>query len=124
MNTKTEIIRFSLAGVLIIAADLSLYYLLFHFLPYSVAKGFSFTCAGILGYLLNKYWIFKPDGGRSFTEAGRYAFINVLALGINVVTNQSILNLRPDAVWPALMIATAVTSVLTFVFFKWWVFKE
>ncbi|MBN1869855.1 MAG: GtrA family protein [Candidatus Omnitrophica bacterium] len=122
MNTKTEIIRFSMVGAFVIATDFSIYYLLFHFLPYSIAKGISFTCAGIAGYLLNKYWTFK-HGERSYAEIGRYTFINVLALGINVVTNQSILNLRPGAVWPALIMATAVTSFLTFIFFKWWVFK-
>ena len=123
MNAKKEFIRFSIAGAFVIATDLSLYYLLFHFLPFSVAKGLSFTCAGIVGYLLNKYWTFK-QGKSSYAEAGRYIFINALALGINVMTNQSILNIWPGAVWPALVTATVITSLLSFIFFKWWVFKD
>jgi putative flippase GtrA len=74
------------------------------------------------GYAINKYWTFKHKQP-SYAEVGRYTFINFLALGVNVSTNQSILGLWPGAVWPALGFATAVTSLLTFICFKWWVFK-
>ena len=123
MGTKQEIIRFSIAGALVVTADIGIYYSLFHFLPFSVSKGISFTCAGILGYLLNKYWTFKSNRP-SRAEAGRFILINFLALGINVLTNQSILNTWPGAVWPALITATAVTSLLIYICFKWWVFID
>ena len=122
MNVRKEIIRFSIAGTFVVATDFSIYYLLFHFLPFSIAKGISFTCAGIVGYLINKYWIFKHSRP-SPVEIGRYVATNVLALGVNVVINHSILNVRPGAVWLALVIATALTSLLTFICFKWWVFN-
>ncbi len=122
MNTKKEIIRFSISGTIVVATDFGIYYLLFHHLPFSIAKAISFTCAGIVGYLLNKYWTFKRNQP-SYAEVGRYTLTNFLALGINVVTNQSVLNLRPDAVFLALVIATIVTSLFTFVCFKWWVFR-
>jgi len=122
MNTRKNMIRFLIAGSLINATDFSVYYVLFHFLPFGLSKGISFTCAGIVGYVLNKYWTFKHNQA-SYAEVGRYAFINVLALGINVLTNQSILNVWPRAVWVALIIATIVTGLFTFVCFKWWVFR-
>ena len=34
-----EFIRFCFAGSIITATDFSIYYILFHFLPYSAAKG-------------------------------------------------------------------------------------
>lgn len=115
-------VRFLIAGAVITATDFGIYYLLFHFLPFSVSKGISFTCAGIVGYLLNKYWTFQRNQP-SYSEIGRYALINFLALGVNVLTNQGILNARPGAVLLALVIATALTSALTFAGFKWWVFR-
>ena len=70
MNTKKQIIRFLIAGTIVNATDFSIYYILFHFLPFSVSKGISFTCAGILGYLFYKYWIFKNDK-QSYAEIGQ-----------------------------------------------------
>jgi len=122
MGAKQEIIRFSIAGIIVVTADIGIYYSLFNLLSFSVSKGISFTCAGILGYLLNKYWTFKSSQPPR-AEVGRFIIINFLALGINVLTNQSILNKWPGAVWPALITATAVTSLLTYICFKWWVFK-
>lgn len=122
LKTRKEFIRFLIAGMAVNAADFSIYYLLFHFLPFSVSKGISFTCAGIAGYLFNKYWTFERGQG-SHAEIGRYVLINFLALGVNISTNQGLLSLWPGAVWPAVIIATVVTSLLIFICFKWWVFK-
>jgi len=122
LNANKEMIRFAIAGTIMTATDFSIYYALIHFLPFSVAKAISFTCGGTVGYLLNKYWTFKRNQP-SYSEIGRYAFINTLALGINVFTNHRVLDIWPGAVLTALIIATAVTSLFTFVFFKWWVFR-
>ncbi|MFH1189238.1 MAG: GtrA family protein [Candidatus Omnitrophota bacterium] len=122
MTSKKEIIRFFIAGTIVTATDFGIYYILFHFLPFSVSKGISFTCAGTVGYLLYKNWIFKYNKS-SYSEIGRYALINSLALGINVTVNQSVLNIWPGAVYAALIIATALTSLFAFICFKWWVFR-
>lgn len=123
MNNKKEIIRFLIVGTIVNATDFSIYYFLLHFLSFSISKGISFTCAGIAGYSFNKCWTFQHNR-RSYAEIGRYTQINILALVINVLTNQGILSLWPGAVWPALIIATALTALLTFIGFKWWVFKD
>ena len=122
MDTKKEIARFLISGAMINGTDFCVYFILFHFLPYSLSKGISFTCAGIVGYLLCKYWIFKRNR-ISYAEMGRYALVNFLALGINVLANQTILNIWPGAILAALLIATALTGFFTFVCFKGWVFR-
>jgi len=124
MNTKKEIIRFSIAGTFVGATDFGIYYILIHFLSFSLAKGISFTCAGIVAYLFNKYWIFKYNQASSYPEVGRYLIINFLGLGINVFTNQSVLNVWPGAVFLALIIASMLTGLFTFICFKWWVFRS
>ena len=120
---RQEIIRSSIAGPFIGATDFGIYYLLIHFLPFSLAKAASFTCAGAVAYLFNKYWIFQTGEPPSYVQIGRYWIINFVALGINVLTNQMILRAQPGAVFLALVIATALTSLFTFACFKWWVFK-
>ena len=121
-SARKEITRFLIAGTIVNATDFSIYFILFHFLPYSLSKGLSFSCAGVVGYLLCKYWIFKRNR-LSYAEMGRYALVNLLALGINVLTNQAVLNVWPGAVLAALLVATALTGLFTFVCFKWWVFR-
>ncbi|MCX5668519.1 MAG: GtrA family protein [Candidatus Omnitrophica bacterium] len=123
MRARKGVIRFLIAGITINATDFSIYYILFHFLSFSIAKGISFICAGIFGYLLNKFWTFKQNKPPSYAEVSKYALVNFLALGVNVLTNQSILNVWPGAVWVALIIATVLTGLFTFVCFKWWVFR-
>jgi putative flippase GtrA len=122
-DTQQEILRFTLAGVVVVLTDFGIYYLLIKFLPYSAAKATSFTCAGIVGYLLNKYLVFK-NNQTSVAEMAKFIFINLLALGVNVLINQTLLQSFQSPVWLALMTATAVTNVMIFVSFKWWVFKK
>ncbi|MFH2137328.1 MAG: GtrA family protein [Candidatus Omnitrophota bacterium] len=122
MSQIKEIIRFSITGILVVATDVSIYYLLIRFLPSAIAKGISFTCAGIVTYLLNKYWTFKQAEKSSY-EIFRFVFANSLALGINIGINEAILYIDKQAVFLALSIATAMTAIFTFIVFKFWVFK-
>lgn len=123
MNTKREIIRFSIAGTFVGATDFSIYYFLIHFLSFSLSKAISFICAVVVAYLFNKHWIFQHNQPFSYPEVGRYCVVNVLALGINIAINQGVLNLWPGAVLFALIIASMTTGLLTFGGFKWWVFR-
>ncbi len=123
MSFKKNILQYLIAGTFVEAIDFSIYYFLIGFLSFSFSKGIAFTCAGIVAYFLNKYWTFSGSPPASYLETGRYLITNFVALGINVLTNQSILNAWPNTVFGALIIASMVTGVLSFVFFKWWVFK-
>ena len=123
MNDRKEIIRFLIAGTIVNATDFSIYFILFHFLPFSISKGISFTCAGIVGYFLIKFWTFKHNKPSTYAEVGRYALINCIALGINVLTNQGMLKLWPGNILLALITATIVTGLFTYACFKWWVFR-
>jgi len=123
IKARKEVIRFSIAGTIVGATDFGIYYFLIHFLSFPLAKGISFTCAGIVSYLLNKYWIFRYNRSSSYPEIGRYILVNFLALGINVVTNQSILERWPGTIFLALIIASMLTGLFTFICFKWWVFR-
>ncbi len=115
--------RFFVGGIFVVTVDFGVYFFLKLILPLDVSKGFSFICAGAVGYVLNKYWTFK-FAQASYIEMGRYAFINLMSLVVNVVINRQILNAWPGAILVALSAATAVTSIFTFVCFKWWVFRK
>ncbi len=121
---RKEIIRFMTAGILVNATDFGLYYILILALPFSLAKTISFTCAGIVAYLFNKRWIFRYSETATAPELGRYLLTNVVTLGLNVAINQRILEVWPGAVLPAISMAAILTGAVTFVSYKWWVFKK
>jgi putative flippase GtrA len=124
MNARKEISRFIIAGMCVGATDFGIYLFLIHFLSINLAKGIAYTCGGIVAYFFNKHWVFNYNRPASHSEVGRYLIVSLLALGINILTNKSILNLRPDAVLLALILASMLTGLLTFIGFKWWVFRE
>jgi len=118
-----QIIKFTIAGILVVGTDVGIYTLLINFLPFWLAKGISFTCGGLLAYLVNKYWTFKQEK-KSPAEIVRFIIANLAALGLNVATNELILRANEEAVFVALAAATAVTAVFAFVVFKYWVFTN
>ncbi|MDP8265951.1 MAG: GtrA family protein [Candidatus Aceula meridiana] len=123
MEKYKEIIKFSVTGIFVVATDIGIYCLFINFLPFAIAKGISFTCGGAAAYLLNKYWTFKQEK-KSSSEIVRFIVANSLALVANVLTNEIILRLNKHAIFLALVVATAVTAVFTFIVLKFWVFKR
>ena len=107
----------------VVGVDMGVYSLLIHFLPYTIAKGISFTCGGAAAYFLNKHWTFARKG-RSNSEVFRFIIANVCALVVNVGANNLILAGSKENVLIALITATSVTAVFTYVIFKFWVFKK
>ncbi len=118
-----EMLRFFVAGALAGAVDLGVYFLLIPRVSFNLSKAISFTCAGVIAYLLNKFWIFKSKTSVSYQEIGRYILVNLLALGINVLINHGILKFWPQAVLLSWIIAAMVTGLVTFLGFKWLVFR-
>ncbi len=121
-KNKSELLRFMLVGLLAIFTDITVYYVLIHLFPFALAKCISFTCGGIIAYLLNKYWTFEQNE-KSLTEVMRFTAANICALGVNVFVNEIVLQASQQAVFLALIIATTATAIFTFVTFKIWVFK-
>ena len=123
MNQRSaEIFKFLVSGAFLVGADVGLYSILIHFLPFAVSKAISFTFGGILAYLINKFWVFK-QAKRSPAEVVRFILGNSTALVLNVTTNALMLRVIEGAVLPAVVVATGVTAVFTYVVFKFWVFS-
>ncbi len=123
MNTKKQITRYCIVTPMVGGTDFGVYYLSKLFLPIAIAKGISYVCAGILGYLFSKYWVFNKHETCQ-TEMGRYWITDLFLLGYNVLANQTILNFWPHAVFLALAIASVSTAILSFILKKCWIFKS
>jgi len=108
---------------MVTATDFGIYFLTLPVLRFGTAKALSFTCAGVLGYLLNSYWIFARTRP-SFAEVGRYTLTNVLALILNVSVNASAITVFHASVYAAFAAAVSITAVFTYLCFSWWVFRK
>ncbi len=120
-KVKKELARYLMVVPFVGAADFGAYYLLILFMPHSVSKAISYIISNGIGYLFNKYWIFKKTE-TSHSETARYFILDVLLLGFNVIANQIILNVWPQAVFLAWAMAGLLTMLISFVSKKWWVF--
>lgn len=122
MKTKHNILRYLIITPFIGLADFGVYYLCIRFLPHFVSKAISYIVANGIGYLFNKYWVFKKKQ-TSYPEVGRYVAVDLVLFGCNVLINQIILIVSHHAVFLSIATASLITMLLSFACKKWWVFK-
>lgn len=137
-----QFIKFALIGAMNTLVDLSILNLLMYVsgqaegIYYSVFKAFSFTCAVIFSYNLNKRWTFKDladeDRAKKFTQ---FLAISIIGAIINVSTATIVVSyvkpiinisfLTPQ-LWGNIgaLAGTAVGLVWNFLGYKFIVFKK
>lgn len=120
---KKEIGRYLIAGFLAVATDMTVYYFLINFYPYSISKSISFISGTCVAYVINKYWTFDKKE-KSLREATKFAILYSSSLLVNVGINKLFLTLLPKYVMFAFLMATGTSIILNFVGQKWWVFKH
>ena len=118
---KRQINKFFISGVIAVAIDMLVYYLLLNFLIPELSKGISFIVGSVAAYSLNKYWTFEKPA-KSFIEIIRFIFLYGTTLGLNVITNKIILDYT-EIVIISFLIATGVSTIINFIGQKWWVFN-
>jgi len=124
MKEKKEMTRYLIIMPLVGAADFGIYFLCVRFLSPFVSKAISYAIANGVAYLANKYWIFKRQRKQAAApEVGRYVVLEVVLFVGNVSINQAILFVWPHTILPAIITASLLTVLLSFIFKKFWVFK-
>lgn len=128
MQLATELVRFSIVGVINTGVDLGLFLLLTRLAGIDplLANIFSFTAGAANSFLLNKYWTFGVGGRRweVATQATRFAVITLLVLSLH----EGLLFLlhaqlgAPDL--PVKVLAIGVGVVAGFVLNKFWAFSQ
>jgi putative flippase GtrA len=119
---KKELLRFLVAGFSAVGTDILIYYILLNFLTPNISKGISFIGGTIVAYFINKYWTFEKKG-KSYREIIKFATLYSITLGLNILTNELVMN-SIKIVLIAFIIATVVSTVVNFIGQKWWVFRK
>jgi putative flippase GtrA len=127
---RTQVLRFVCVGGASVLLDLAAYMLLCGVLDRASAKGISYLCGMLLGFVGNKYWTFSSRS-RSVSEPVTYVVLYALTLGVNVLLNSGSLVLirgfceseQAAQLW-AFFIATGTTTVLNFAGMKYVAFRQ
>jgi putative flippase GtrA len=120
-QVKKELKRFLVAGISAVGTDLVTYYILLNFLSNDVAKTISFLLGTVVAFVINKYWTFEKHE-KSYKEIIQFGILYSATLGVNVMTNNVVLEYS-SLVFLAFLVATGVSTVLNFIGQKWWVFR-
>lgn len=121
-NTRTQILRFLVAGCSAVLTDMIVYYVLKMHIEPSIAKTISFLSGTILSYIVNKFWTFEKTS-KSRIEALKFISLYLMTLCINVIINYLVLNLSSSSLL-GFFAATGTSTVLNFIGMKWWVFAK
>jgi putative flippase GtrA len=122
-----ELGRFLIIGGATVIIDLIAYLLLIN-IPFDtgISKGISFSVGAVFAYFSNRKFTFRSTivGPYNFTI---FVLLYLSTLGINVVTNEAILNYAGRTeVWLsiAFLSATLLSATLNFIGMKYIIFAE
>ena len=115
-ETRRQLRRFLVVGLLSVATDLCVYAVLSATFELSVtwAKAISYLAGVVVGFALNKRWTFQSSR-RTWTEPISYLLLYAVTLGVNVGCNGLVLSWLIDQKLIAFLFATGVTTVINFV---------
>ena len=120
---KKELVRFFFGGGSAVLVDFVTYQG-FQALGLNIdlAKGLSFICGSVVGFLINKLWTFESIRF-SKGEIFRYVILYSCTAMINSAINKLVLSLLPIKIM-GFLCATGVSTVLNFLGQKYFVFAH
>lgn len=118
-----EFVKFALVGVLNTGIDVAVFFLLTWLgIPYVAAQVVSYSSGAANSYLLNKIWTFRSCG-LSYAEIVRFVIVNLVSLGISVVSLTLLYDTAGLELAAAKGGATVCALAANFIGNKLWVFR-
>lgn len=118
-----ELLRFLLGGATAVVVDYFVYtFLLYLHFNTELAKGISYICGAVVGFVINKFWTFESKEFHK-EEIIKYILLYTCSALANAGTNKVVLLIFPIKVL-AFLGATGVSTVMNFLGQKFFVFKK
>jgi putative flippase GtrA len=122
-----QFFKYALIGLLSLAIDFVVYYLLSRFVPFFHvqlvgAKAISFLVSSVFNFNFNKKWTFEKRNPHNIKEVGKYYSVALGALGINALLMAMFLKVIPD-LW-AWLLSAGITALCNFILSRYWVFAK
>ncbi|WP_321371079.1 GtrA family protein [uncultured Desulfuromusa sp.] len=126
MSSSIQFIKFSLVGILNTLVHYLVFYLLFRVagIAMILASAVGYMTGVLNSYLINRKWTFKPSGSGAGAEFIKFFVVNLVSLGVNLLSLQflvSALGMLPEI---AQVLAIFCSLLVNFSGNKWWTFKQ
>lgn len=120
---RKELLRFLIGGGSAVLVDYIAYKVFMNMgVDRNIAKGISFVCGSIVGFVINKVWTFESKGFFK-AEILRYIALYSCTACINAAINKVTLMVVPIEML-GFLCATGVSTVLNFLGQKYFVFRK
>ena len=120
-----QFIKFGFVGCINTATSLAVYYILLFFsVHYLFASVSGYVLSSIVGFILNKLWVFQAKGTKTVQETVRYYIVYGCALLINLCMMYLLVDILAISDKLAPLITLCVTVPFNFIMSKLWVFKS
>ncbi len=118
---KAELARFLIVGLATVGIDYSIYtVLLWAGVVVSLAKGISFVGGAVFAFYTNREFTFAAVGHK---HAGfRFGALYIVSLAVNIIVNRLMLALLAGQIFPAFLVATAISAAMNFFGMRHFVF--
>ena len=120
-----QFVKFGVVGCINTATSLLIYYVLLFFnIQYLLASISGYIFSSVVGFILNKFWVFQAKGTKTLQETIRYYIVYGCALLMNltIMYLQVDILLISDKIAP--LITLCVTVPFNFIMSRVWVFKS
>lgn len=121
-----QFVLYSLVGVLNTAIHFGVFVVLYRWLGVAVLAASTIGYAAGLAnsYLMNRQWTFSVAGGANWGELSKFIAVNLLALGLNLLTLRYLSGTLAWLPELAQVVAIAVSLMVNFAGNKWWAFRR
>lgn len=120
-----QILKFSIVGVINTLLSLLIYYILlglcFH---YNIATICGYIGSSIVGYFLNKIWVFQAKENSFRDSLMKYYIVYISALVLNLFCMYLWIQLLQISDKIAPLLTLCITIPYNFLWSKFWVFKK
>lgn len=124
-NLVKQFIKFGMVGVVNTLNSWLVYYLLLFFnIHYLVANTIAYFASSLIGYFLNKMWVFKKKEQKNLNGLVKYYIVYITSYFLNMMCMYIIVDVLNISDKLAPILVLFVTVPFNFIFSKLWIFKS
>ena len=124
-NLYHQLVRFFVVGLMKVGFFYITYLGLFELkINYLVASSIAFLFSTFFGYLFNQQWTFVTKNKISLNQGLKYLAVNIFMICLNLILIIALTEWLHISSKLSPLIAFALSPVISFNIYKWWVFKK
>lgn len=120
-----QFIKFGFVGCLNTIFSLAIYYVMVYFkINYMAATVVSYLVSSVIGYALNRIWVFKAKNTKVSSSALKYYIVYGSSLLINIGCMYLWVNILGLSKYIAPILTLCITVPFNYIFSRLWAFKD